>query len=63
MVVATSAVNSPRTNEVRKARMIASFSNSVQNQRSENPSIGKPPNCEALKASNSTTKMGANMKV
>lgn len=55
-VVDMTAVRLPRSREVRNARMIASFSYSFINQRKLNPSIGKPSNCEELKASSNTTR-------
>jgi hypothetical protein len=62
MVVAMIAVRTPSIREVRKARITASLSASVQNQRSENPSMGKPPNWEELNDNSTTTATGVNMK-
>jgi hypothetical protein len=62
--VEITAVIRPSTIEVRKARMIASFSHSTSNQRkSMSPVIGKLPNWLALNDNSTTTATGRNMNM
>ena len=62
IVVAINAVRMPSIREVLKARITTSLLARVSNQRNDKPSIGKPPNCEELNDSSTTTATGVNMK-